>query len=233
MSDAQSQVPPSPAEDIDLYCLKCGYNLRGLSGDPRRCPECFYMNPMGDLELPAPFISAQLRRMESAPAYCVACVFFAGLFALPPAALMLSVLRGQPFEQDTFCCFGSVLLGMIGAWVAFAMQFRNSCLGKPGWFATLLRFHAYGLVMISAVIGIIWLGTELLDIAAPGTKFGRPPALRLCGLAALGICVLLGSSWIAPRLHARAKGNMEQLQREVAVQLARERLRRKLASDKR
>ena len=26
--------------DIDLYCLNCGYNLRGLPGDPIRCPEC-------------------------------------------------------------------------------------------------------------------------------------------------------------------------------------------------
>src|SRR3989442_10695322 len=30
---------PAKPEDIDLYCLECGYNLRGLSGDPRRCPE--------------------------------------------------------------------------------------------------------------------------------------------------------------------------------------------------
>ena len=45
--------PTSPAvsrDDRDLYCLQCGYNLRGLSGDPRRCPECGHMNPLGDIE---------------------------------------------------------------------------------------------------------------------------------------------------------------------------------------
>ena len=33
---AQSQEPI----DEDLYCLSCGYNVRGLTGNPIRCPEC-------------------------------------------------------------------------------------------------------------------------------------------------------------------------------------------------
>lgn len=40
MNDS-SDTTPASVEDIDLYCLQCGYNLRGQSGDPRRCPECF------------------------------------------------------------------------------------------------------------------------------------------------------------------------------------------------
>ena len=57
--DAPSARPgsPSPPEDLDLYCLECGYNLRGHSGDPRRCPECFHLNSVGDAELSAEMIS--------------------------------------------------------------------------------------------------------------------------------------------------------------------------------
>ena len=54
---------PAPALDRDLYCLTCGYNLRGLSGDPVRCPECGNLNPIGDVEIPAEIITKQLRRM--------------------------------------------------------------------------------------------------------------------------------------------------------------------------
>ena len=66
----------------DLYCLRCGYNLRGLSGDPVRCPECAFLNPLGDAEIPAALISRQLKRMETAPASCVACVL-AFVFLIP------------------------------------------------------------------------------------------------------------------------------------------------------
>lgn len=31
--------------DTDRYCRLCGYNLRGLSGDSVRCPECGKLNP--------------------------------------------------------------------------------------------------------------------------------------------------------------------------------------------
>jgi uncharacterized protein YxjI len=33
-----SVVPPD--QDVDRFCLRCAYNLRGLAGDPVRCPEC-------------------------------------------------------------------------------------------------------------------------------------------------------------------------------------------------
>ena len=43
---APSAVPVAPptgahkARDADVYCLGCGYNLRGLEEDGGRCPEC-------------------------------------------------------------------------------------------------------------------------------------------------------------------------------------------------
>src|SRR5437870_5646396 len=67
------------AIDEDLYCLTCGYNLRGLPCvDPARCPECGEMNPLGDVLIPAEWIRTALRAMETSPTMCVACaVLFA------------------------------------------------------------------------------------------------------------------------------------------------------------
>lgn len=60
-------IPLKP-DDIDIHCLNRGYNPRGLSGDPRRCPECFCMNLMSDSIVPVELISARLCQMESSPA---------------------------------------------------------------------------------------------------------------------------------------------------------------------
>ena len=51
-------MPARSAESNELVreqaqhwiCLKCGYRLRGLDGDPIRCPECGHVNPTSDLE---------------------------------------------------------------------------------------------------------------------------------------------------------------------------------------
>lgn len=40
MSEADWRLDPTSEIDFDLFCLTCGYNLRGLRGDPVRCPEC-------------------------------------------------------------------------------------------------------------------------------------------------------------------------------------------------
>lgn len=39
---------PGAALDADVSCLRCGYNLRGLSGDLIRCPECFELTPISE-----------------------------------------------------------------------------------------------------------------------------------------------------------------------------------------
>lgn len=40
MSEAGWRLDPTTEIDFDLPCLTCGYNLRGLRGDPVCCPEC-------------------------------------------------------------------------------------------------------------------------------------------------------------------------------------------------
>ena len=79
MSGEQSdnQLPQSDdLTDVDLYCLHCGYNLRGLSGDPRRCPECGQFSPLGEAAVPGPFLRRSQRRLRAPPSLCVVDGFF-------------------------------------------------------------------------------------------------------------------------------------------------------------
>jgi hypothetical protein len=70
MTSDESPLDPirtdaSGAIDQDLYCLTCGYNLRGLSGDPLRCPECGNPNDLGTAAIPAEMIRRAMRGMET------------------------------------------------------------------------------------------------------------------------------------------------------------------------
>ncbi|MBI5865778.1 MAG: hypothetical protein HZB38_15000 [Planctomycetes bacterium] len=43
-------MQPWTTLSYDAPCARCGYNLRGLSGDPICCPECGGFNPRAELE---------------------------------------------------------------------------------------------------------------------------------------------------------------------------------------
>jgi hypothetical protein len=52
-SSSSVTQPPSAGEtaiDRDSRCMQCGYNLRGLFGDPVRCPECGHANGRAELQ---------------------------------------------------------------------------------------------------------------------------------------------------------------------------------------
>src|SRR5262249_22782403 len=92
----------STSSEIDLYCLACGYNLRGLSGDPRRCPECGHLNPVGDLMVPASEIAKQLTAMETIPVVCVsAIVVILGCVAVPVGMF----LSGNSNSETALACY--------------------------------------------------------------------------------------------------------------------------------
>jgi len=71
----------------DLFCLSCAYNLRGLSGDPIRCPECGTENPVELVQASAPLVLAHIRQTEDA---LVTATLF--LFVLLPAPLLTALL---------------------------------------------------------------------------------------------------------------------------------------------
>lgn len=215
MNDSSATTPPS-VEDIDLYCLQCGYNLRGQSGDPRRCPECFYMNPVGELEIPAAVISGQIRRMESAPAGCVGLI----LIALP-------FLLGLVLAGSAVCLLIAVILTAF--WVCFVVRFRYYCMNKPGWPAALIKYHLCGLTLCAAILAVPGVGAVLIETKHPWLEHPEALPIILCIVGGLGLFVILGGS----SAHSRLTGILEPLQREIAVTLARDGLRQALRTGRR
>lgn len=201
-------------EGIDLFCLQCGYNLRGLTGDPRRCPECFFMNPVGDLAIPAAVIAGQIRRMEGIPAGCVALA-----------------LLGLPMLVATMMVSGEyigVVVVLLGIWIRNVHRFRFYCLGNLGWRAALIEYHLLALTLCIAVLVVPCTSSAMIAVGHPWLRHPAAFPILISSLAALGLFVILASS----RIHSRLKGILEPLQREVAVTLARAGLRNALRTGK-
>jgi len=218
--------------DYNLYCLTCGYNLRGLSGDPIRCPECGNLNPVGDVELPAPIIDRQLRNMETAPTVCVAAV----LFGLPSVAwsvrlLVAAVRHGYSLDGVIFLGTTGVLCAIV--WTASMVVFRKSCVGKPGWGGVLLHYHLYGLLLCSLVVAWAVAGSWLLSEGALPYGGNRMRILEAaCGLG-LWITLILTLFLRLRGFHRRLTEPMRVLQREVAVTVARDAMRRRMVHPRR
>jgi len=221
--------PPLDIEDIDLYCLHCDYNLRGLSGDPRRCPECGNLNPIGDLQVPAPFITAQLRRMETAPAVCLSAVLFACLCLTGTIVLIMRDINSVSVRMMTW----AVLLLVISAavWIAGCYRFRASCLGKPGWKRALRKYHAYGLlicIIICTFLPLVFLIETWVEDGVRTGNRDRDEQIQMILVVVAFATGLVLTVVAAMWGYRRAREDLKPLQREVAVTLARERLRRTL-----
>lgn len=230
---ASPTVPTAEASDVsadtDLYCLTCGYNLRGLTGDPRRCPECFAMNPIGDLVLPAERIRQALRQLQTAPTVCVTAV----LIAVPFAVLAVSLtLARAPFDAGGAACIASGILVPGAFWFGGALSFRESCAGDPRWFSALARFQLYGVAMCVVVfLSVTGIVAGLFTLAKgpliPATIEGS-----FCALLSIGVVIVFVSGLIVRpvvrSVAGRATRELTTLQRQVAVRIAREELRREI-----
>ena len=148
--DEQAGEPPpdSPIE-IDLYCLKCGYNLRGLSGDPVRCPECGCHSSREDLACPPEMVGARMRRMEISGLVCwlivaLTVTLVAAAFLFKEAAFGVCALCAAPVP-----------------WLIAATEFKNGSLGERGWRRALAYNHAYWLGICSplAIPGAVYVVT--------------------------------------------------------------------------
>lgn len=197
---------------LDVYCLECGYNLRGHAGDPRRCPECSHLNRMEDLEVPAKLIRKALRRLESGAATCG--VSAAVMLLVVP----LLIVMVQPNVQlPTFAWIFVVGVG-VAAMIFFVVgmfHFRRSCAPESRWLAALVRFTVLAcLIALSGSVAFVAVvrSVVLAVVARPAVQLNQ-----LGPWIAVAIAMLPLSAW----LYRVAKRAIHPLQRETAARFAR------------
>ncbi len=183
------------------------------------------MNPVGDLQIPAEAISNQLERMESAPAICVILVPIV-LFSVAMMGISLAAQHQGLGLFVLLCPSVLLLVGLVGLLVN-TVRFRKSCLAKPGWLGVFVRFGAYGISMLLAVLLLVVAGVWSLTKVCTDLRWGVFDWMHWGGLMLVAVVTFFFLRGIRG-LHRRAEGEMETLQREVAVQIARETIRRQL-----
>ncbi len=195
---------PSVAKDIvdspideDQYCRKCGYNLRGLSGDPVRCPECGKYNDRSAIAVPAPLIRRTLRNMETSPSICVGVFLITLLVALPLMTL------------DEFAAAGALTLPAVLIWFLPYFRMKSVFDNRTGWRAILRDFH---LATVLWIAPLFWM----IDVL---TAF-RPP-LNGTVLYMLTYLVAPGVFLLGFLVYRSAQHRIGKLQKDKAVAIAR------------
>ncbi len=197
-------VATSPDGTIveNIYCLQCGYNLRGLSGDPVRCPECGEKNCLGSAAIPARQIEMAQRSMETTPTWCVA-------FSLPAGLFLYGASLRIDSESVRICLtIGTVCLLL---WWWLCRKTKSEFHGRPGWRRVLVSFH------VAAAFGL----AETWAICHAASTFLRHGSGKMgihLALPFLGIPFLIGSWWI----YKRARAELRSMQRDAAVRIAKE-----------
>lgn len=197
------------SSDDDLYCIGCGYNLRGLTGDPRRCPECGRENSLESLLLPAVAINRQLRRLESAPTWCFAAVL------LVSVGLWLTL--GPSHRAVPFAPLGFITVAAgLAIWLLSARAFAQSCLHCPQWKSALWHFHLYAVGIFAAAHAALF-GSCFFSINAfggSGSPLRSPTVAALLAISAWTLMIV-----VIQRLYRRLRRELAPLQRSVAVEM--------------
>ena len=142
------EQPPIPAPNAqaggaDLYCLQCDYALRGLSGDPCRCPECGVLNPVEDFPVPDTFVREHLRQLKTTPMLCLVVCLFGIVLAAPILVAGFIVSRA----------FLLVAIIFPSLWVYGMLKFRSSCRARLGWASAFLLYQVVVLLLCTFVAG--------------------------------------------------------------------------------
>lgn len=202
------------SDAVDLYCMGCGYNLRGQIGDPRRCPECGRQNSVQLMQIPAARIKRQLRLLESAPTYCFMGSTMA-LISLVMPGIRVVASRGTLDGKWLIFVGFFLLLGVVCAYVGGG-QFRRSCCNHPDWLRALLKFHAYAAAIFALFLSAV-LSIWVVAIYTMGSSTGL---IRWPGtIVALVVAYWFLAVALIYRLYRRLRAMLDPLQRAAAVDM--------------
>jgi hypothetical protein len=146
----QDALQPAPV------CPQCGYSLRGIDGDPVRCPECGSLTLRADLQMPFAEIGRALRTLIT-PA---STAFIAGAWWI--AVLTLGAVGGFLASREKATIVIVLAAPGLIAWWLLTRWFGKRCGRAPGWRRTLANIHLRYLLFL-VVLGI---STALALLAA-------------------------------------------------------------------
>jgi hypothetical protein len=204
-------APPDDLTDVDLYCLRCGYNLRGLSGDPRRCPECGNPNSVSRSTMPESLVGAELRRMAKSWEMSLMSWSLAGALLSAGGSVVVLVEDEGPDAILLVAVLAVAAVLSFRVWTLCLDNLRSCCGGRPGWRGLAAKYNALKLTVLG-------LGLGLAVAAGPPTlKYTRWNlfAREITGLIELAVFVVvvrIGNGLVNRCLrHSR-----EQLERDTA-----------------
>jgi hypothetical protein len=151
--------PPAPnpagvALDRDVYCPGCRYNLRGLTGDPLRCPECGRASTRADLFPAADQAAARFQELRQTLDALVV-----GLLIALPTVVGLGVSR--PLGFAWFAVAAGLVLLVAVVLVGAVLEVRHLTT-HPDWARALAGYLASSVLLLVA-LPVVWaLGMGLL-----------------------------------------------------------------------
>ncbi len=208
MPESAPQTKASAPLDRDLYCLQCEYNLRGLSGDPVRCPECGRLNKR--VELVNRFGTPE-RRLTDLRLALHDLTFGAGLLLVVGPVLMVVTFVALGVAG---LLVGLLLVLFLGVMVYGPLEDIRKLCEEPGWGRPLLMYQLARFCMVVILLGL-WVGsTTVAWLFVARVVTHRDLALAISaglGLLVTGTCAL--ASRPLRELRRRQSRRLEQLMR--------------------
>ncbi|MFN0135846.1 MAG: hypothetical protein ACKVS9_06980 [Phycisphaerae bacterium] len=213
-TDPAAPAAPGAPLDIDLYCLRCGYNLRGLSGVLVRCPECGEENAIELVTETAPLISAHIARVESTlnlGALCCMLLIPLGAFAIS------SLILKESAANSGFTCMADAAI--LALWLFALSGYCRLTRGVARRSRCVVAYTCGALGWCALVaLGPLW---PWLVFENRYQDLGLQMGLSLASVAATVVLIVVFlrpyQRWI--------RGQLDPLKREVAVRFIAECLR--------
>lgn len=201
------ELGPDEPLDRDLYCPACNYNLRGLTGEPFRCPECG--GQFLRYELRVPKQRRVLTCLELKRRYLGGCADLCAMAVLPGLLGAWGFAFASTYTRPLFM---PVTITSAIIWLAGFTLFARGCHGLPKWGWALAVYHVAGIpAMVCALFMVVvgWgLGVwacasahfHLLDRIAP--RFPGSPIADVAMTILMVIVTILtglGAAWLVVR----------------------------------